>query len=336
MTVSSISILDVGHGNCSIIRDGDRTVVVDAGSKNTLLEFLSENNITHLETVLLSHSDEDHIGGLIALLEADIVSFGTVYLNSDASKGSNLWQQLLYLLEHREDLETLKFEISLTDGLGVSLSTDNIVLEVLGPSKAAAARGPGAIVKEGIDLDTNSMSAVIRVCLPAPSNVSVLLTSDMDFHGLERILGRDKNLNSQVLVYPHHGGKAHGATPEDFADMLLEHVKPSSVVFSFGRRRFKNPIPAIVQRITEQSKDVRIGCTQLSSHCSMKDLEQADFSHIAAVSHGHEQKLCCAGTMVFSHSQSNEFFASDLQHSAFIKNFVPRPLCMTNRTAQGG
>lgn len=36
-----ISILDVGHGNSSVIRDGEMVLIVDAGPGTALLEYLS-------------------------------------------------------------------------------------------------------------------------------------------------------------------------------------------------------------------------------------------------------------------------------------------------------
>ena len=60
MPEPSVSVLDVGHGNCAVVLD-DRTVVVDAGPGATLLEFLQNEGVTEVEVVLISHADEDHI-----------------------------------------------------------------------------------------------------------------------------------------------------------------------------------------------------------------------------------------------------------------------------------
>jgi competence protein ComEC len=58
-----LTILDVGHGNCAVLEDGQRTVVFDCGPKTGLLEYLTSRTITVLDLVLISHADEDHIAG---------------------------------------------------------------------------------------------------------------------------------------------------------------------------------------------------------------------------------------------------------------------------------
>ena len=63
-----LAILDVGHGNCAVLTDSKGIVVIDTGPGSALLEYLSEKNIKTIDVVLISHADQDHIGGLIQLL----------------------------------------------------------------------------------------------------------------------------------------------------------------------------------------------------------------------------------------------------------------------------
>ena len=93
----ALVILDVGHGNAAVLLDSGKVVVFDAGPGSILLEFLREQNISHIDTVLLSHADKDHIGGLSALLASGTVSIGKVRANTDSLKGSNAWDDLCLL-----------------------------------------------------------------------------------------------------------------------------------------------------------------------------------------------------------------------------------------------
>ena len=98
-------ILDVGHGNCAVVHCGDAgVVVVDTALGGALCAFLRQQKIERIRTVYLSHADEDHIGGLVALLAAGIVQVERVVVNSDAKKRTAVWDDMAYELDkaHRE------------------------------------------------------------------------------------------------------------------------------------------------------------------------------------------------------------------------------------------
>src|SRR5438034_932161 len=105
----SLAILDVGHGNCAVLVDSKGVAVIDAGPGSALLEYLAEQKIGHIEVVLISHADEDHIGGLIALLDAMTVTVARVCLNPDASKGTKTWDSLLAVLNQADIRGKLDF-----------------------------------------------------------------------------------------------------------------------------------------------------------------------------------------------------------------------------------
>ncbi len=79
-----VSILDVGHGNITILRDGYDVVVVDCGARgSSLLEYLTRENISSINVIFLSHADQDHIGGLLTVLASSEFEVKEVYINSD-------------------------------------------------------------------------------------------------------------------------------------------------------------------------------------------------------------------------------------------------------------
>jgi len=78
-------ILDVGHGNCSILRDTKAVTVIDCGHDGSILiEALERLEVGAVDHVIISHADMDHIGGLELLLE--VLPVHHVYLNADAKK----------------------------------------------------------------------------------------------------------------------------------------------------------------------------------------------------------------------------------------------------------
>ena len=86
----SLTILDVGHGNCAVIKDPQGTIIVDAGPGTALLEFLDRESINSIEVILISHADKDHLSGLLALIGTKKIKIGCVRLNTDSLKGSRI------------------------------------------------------------------------------------------------------------------------------------------------------------------------------------------------------------------------------------------------------
>ena len=80
----NLAILDVGHGNSAILIDSEGVVVIDTGLGSSLLEYLEESGVTTIDAVLISHADEDHIGGLVQLLSSSKFRVRSVRLNTGA------------------------------------------------------------------------------------------------------------------------------------------------------------------------------------------------------------------------------------------------------------
>lgn len=77
-----ISLLDVGQGDGIVIESGREAYLIDGGStskkevgKYQLKPFLAYEGIGHLNAVILTHEDEDHMSGMMELME-DTVNDG--------------------------------------------------------------------------------------------------------------------------------------------------------------------------------------------------------------------------------------------------------------------
>ena len=102
----TLYVLDVRHGNSAVLIDDSGIIVIDAGPGSDLLDFLQENGITQIDILILSHADQDHIGGAMSLLSSKKVEIKNVYLNTDSIKGSTIWDDLAYTLsDHRKRSE---------------------------------------------------------------------------------------------------------------------------------------------------------------------------------------------------------------------------------------
>lgn len=206
-----LSVLDVGQGLAAVVQTRHHTLLFDAGpafgpdsdSSRIILPYLRESGITRLDTLMLSHEDMDHVGGAISVL--DSIPVGWVL--------SSLPDSSPILLHAGVHLRCRK---------GESWEWDGVRFHILNPG--------------GHDRGTrNERSCVLRVSSKAGA---VLIAGDIEKRAAER-LARSGNLESEVLVAPHHGG----TSSESFA----RAVSPRYVVFSAGYlNRFNHPRPEMV------------------------------------------------------------------------------------------
>ena len=322
----TLTILDVGHGNSAVVADGGCVIVIDAGPKAGLLEYLREQGIERIDAVLLSHADLDHIGGLISLLASGMFQISCVRVNTDSLQGSDIWDDLLYELNRTSNARTLDFRPSLTTADTGAFDCGAIQIEVLGPSGYLAGRRPGNTDRRGRRICTNSVSAVVR--LVVSGQPSALLTGDLDEVGLDDLTESGTQASTPVLVFPHHGGRASGTDLASFSRRLCDLVSPRTVVFSTGRgRRYGTPRPEVVAAICDQQSDVRIVCTQLSEHCA-RSLPRCEPAHLNPVfAKGRECRRCCAGTIIVDLDNPDVVLPSVDEHQAFIAAAAPTALC---------
>lgn len=321
-----IAIIDVGHGNSAVLRDGDETIVIDCGAKSSgLLEFLVKEEINVIDRLFISHADQDHIGGLLGILSTNKFTIHEISVNSDATKGSDLWNDLLYQLDQMNENGKTKFNT------GISRSKDfikcgSIEIEITGPTPYLASKGVGGLDLKERTINSNSLSASFNIFWQ--SNSVAYLAGDIDQIGLDDLLRHEPNIKSQVLVFPHHGGKTGNVNPVPFAETLCDHVNPQTVIFSIGRNMHKNPRPDIVNAIRMKIKNVRISCTQLSKNC-VKDISIKSSSHLVDMfSRGREDHNCCSGTFVIRLGENASHFPEIDPHITFIKSAASNPLCL--------
>ena len=131
----TIAILDVGHGNSTVVIENDGVLVIDAGPKNALLEFLREQNVTHVDVLLISHADQDHLGALAQLIASREFTVGRIALNSDSAKRSDIWDDVLYELTLAERKKKVHFDVALVPEHEPVFDQGSVRAEVLGPSR---------------------------------------------------------------------------------------------------------------------------------------------------------------------------------------------------------
>ena len=321
----SLAILDVGHGNCAVLIYREGVTVIDTGLRSSLIEYLVEREVTTIDTILISHADEDHIGGLVQLLSSGKFRIRSVRLNTDSEQDSKLWDDLLYELGQAQSAGELEFGTSLTRDNGRNLNGRGVQIEVLGPSKYLAAKGPGSTDRKGRKLTSNSVSVVTR--LLKDGKPIALLPGDVDSIGMDDLRNSGVDATAPIVVFPHHGGRTGSTDMATFAKHLCEFVSPVMVIFSIGRGRYGTPRPEIVSAVRERVPYVWIACTQLSEHCA-QTLPKSNPRYLHQVfSQGQEDRKCCAGTILIDLDDFDTILPDRSGHQAYITDVAPTALC---------
>lgn len=137
------TLLDVGQGLAAVIQTKNHTLVFDTGPKfsdnfNTgtaiVMPFLQQQGINQLDTLIISHGDNDHIGGALALINTlpihSVISSAPELLpNAEHCFGGQSWQwdgvSFLMLHPHKNDRGS---ENNLSCVLKVSTANKSVLL----------------------------------------------------------------------------------------------------------------------------------------------------------------------------------------------------------------
>ncbi|MCU0835412.1 MAG: DNA internalization-related competence protein ComEC/Rec2 [Chromatiaceae bacterium] len=171
---AELTLLDVGQGLAVVVRTREHVLVYDTGPAfpsgfNTgaavVLPFLHEIGVPRIDTLVLSHGDRDHVGGLRGLV-------GRIPIGAMLS-GEPVRVAVDGVLPCRA---------------GDRWTWDGVRFEVLHPDPP----GPGG----------NNSSCVLRV---AAGRASLLLTGDVDARVERQLATEPERLQSTILVAGHHG-----------------------------------------------------------------------------------------------------------------------------------
>jgi competence protein ComEC len=197
-------------GKTYLVDVGGNTVGYDAG-RDTIGPWLKVNGITEIHGMVLSHSDHDHFGGAVWLID----NFKVDLLMDNGREGEGVPKQYLRLRDRVKDRGGQYAVVA----EGETLPWDPALkVDVLSPPKG----GLKPAGTEEKDL-TNDNSLVLRV--QHGKNV-FLLPADIKSVGRDHLMAtyRADLLKCSYLVAPHHGF-SHG---KKFAEI----TKPEVVVVS--------------------------------------------------------------------------------------------------------
>lgn len=224
-----VTMLDVGQGDCFFVESADgNTILIDAGPRSAarrVREYLSVRGIDKISALLLTHSDSDHAGGAVDLIEN--ITVERVVWGPPLLEKSPLREELQRVAAQRMVPTIVASQGDKIQGLA------GTNVEVINPPRGEKKWG------------TNENSIVLRV---DHGEMRFLFTGDAGA-STEREMIQDvgnKGLEADVLKIGHHGSAE--ATSSDF----LGVVRPRVALLSVGAHNpYHHPSPAVVTRLEQ-------------------------------------------------------------------------------------
>lgn len=174
-----IDVLDVGQGLGVVIRTAGHNLLYDAGplysaesdaGQRIIVPYLNAIGIERIDTLIVTHRDSDHSGGVLAVQNAlpiERTLSSVAELPGEACAAGQTWEW------------------------------DGVRFTILHP--------PPASYQQAIS-KTNHLSCVLRV---ETNSHSALLTSDIEALDEQWLLANTSTqLRNQVLLVPHHGSRS--------------------------------------------------------------------------------------------------------------------------------
>jgi len=218
-----VHFIDVGQGDSILVRTPEgANLLFDGGANTDSLRYLEDLGIRRLDAVFISHFHDDHLKGVLSILERIPVQ---LLLFGPAQEAPT---ELLTLL--REQGIPWR-EVS----AGFRLTSGQTIVEIIAPSTAAIS-----------DWKMNDQSLVELLIF---GRTRLLFPGDIEEQG-RTTLAQNGNLQADVLKVPHHGSST------SLDDRLLDQVIPRIAVISVGPNSFGHPSAATLALLAEHQVPV--------------------------------------------------------------------------------
>jgi competence protein ComEC len=218
----TITAFDVGQGMSLLIETSNHRLLYDAGpsysvesnaGNRVIVPYLRARGIASLDGMIVSHSDADHSGGALSVLDGVRVDWVL----------SSLWPHHAIALAARQHVHC---------AAGQSWMWDQVRFEMLHPTPASYA---------DTTLKPNARGCTLKI---TANGKSMLLPGDIEATQEAALVERDaQRLRADVLLAPHHGSGTSSTAA------FLQAVNPRAAIFQVGyRNRYRHPKQEVYDR----------------------------------------------------------------------------------------
>lgn len=223
----TISVMNVGNGQCIAVTEGDSAVVIDCGSYgitqnagNLMSSYLHSRGHTELEYLMLTHLHTDHASGAVRLM--NLINVKTLILpdNAEDTNDSGVLEELISTAEENG-----------TRIVYITQDTD---------FTAGAVR---LSVYESSERGSRSESGIMATV--SIGQYDMLVTGDVEKAVERELIAYHDLSDTELLIVAHHGSKY--STSEE----LLNALDPDTAVISTGYNSYGHPTQEVLDRLSE-------------------------------------------------------------------------------------
>ncbi len=221
-----VSFIDVGQGNCTLLRCGGKAILVDSGevgAAQTVINYIKNLGIDELNCVLVTHPHTDHMGAMTKILyEFKIDDLIMPEIPEEIIPTNKTYEKFLTAVsDNAGNVIAAK--------PGETYSYGEMTLEIFAPLS---------------DYDNlNDMSAVSRISY---GDTSVMVTGDATTTVEKDLLKKNIDYSATVLNVGHHGSKTSSS------EAWLRAVNPKYAVICCGvNNDYGHPHSVITKRLEE-------------------------------------------------------------------------------------
>lgn len=234
-----VAVLDVGQGNAvAVITPDGHSMLVDAGRSRARVEdyvvpYLQEHGVERLDYAVITHPDQDHVGGMPRVLELMPVE-----------------SMLDPVIPTTNQTYAETLEIMLDQGVPGVKARRGMALDLGGAVRVEVLWPVDPLLESGGEPETNGNSITLRVTY---GNIAFILPGDLEAEGEAELVELDsgEQLHAQVLVVGHHGSNTSSTAP------FLDAVSPEVAIISAGfNNQYGHPHDEVLQRLRFRAIEV--------------------------------------------------------------------------------
>ncbi len=210
----TVTCLNVGKADAILLQENGTNVLIDTGTAagaESLVASLEDLQVDTIDTLILTHFDQDHVGGAAAILS----TFQT--------------SQVFTTYQSKTSEEIDAYEAAMADaGLTQTLVSENTTFTI---GDVTYTIYPPLETEYKNDTSNNS-SLVTYVTYGSDT---FLFCGDIQKNRLKELLDQDLSLQAEFIKMPHHG------TYEKNLEELISVVDPQYAVISTGTEQLPDP-----------------------------------------------------------------------------------------------
>ncbi len=215
-----VTALNIGQGQCILLQCNGKTYMVDCGGDygedagDYAARTLLSQGISHIDGVILSHYDEDHVGGVEYLTQR--VEIKTIYLPD--TDGMDDYQKRIRQVDDTVQFCPVNQDMELPIGDGK--------ITIFAPEQSSSSNESGVVV------------------LFQRGKYDTLITGDMNAMKERQMIAERELPDCEVLIVGHHGSK-HSTSEE-----LLYRIAPDVAMISAGKyNSYGHPSNEVISRL---------------------------------------------------------------------------------------